>query len=541
MTTGAALLARALAAAGARRLFTLSGNQVMPLYDHLVDAGVELLHTRHEAAAVHMADAHARLGEQPCPVLLTAGPGHANALGALYVAAMAESPVVLLSGHAELANAGLGAFQEIDQAGLARRVAKAAWVARDPGRLGDDLARAFRLASSGRPGPVSLSLPADVLRASAEGATAPPGAAFRPRRRRPSPSELDRLRALIAGAARPLLLAGPAMARGAAWRALRRVAEAMGVPALPVESPRGPNDPALGAVRTVFARADLVVLFGRRTDFSLGFGRRPLFAENVRFHDVGPAPRAVAEALLDGAPRCGDAGWRAEVEAARGRGREGWAELERSDARPIHPLRLVAAARRLLGPEDVFVSDGGEFGQWAQAAGASPSALETAPPALETAPSGRETAPPWHDAAPARVINGPSGAIGAALPFAIGARLARPAARVVAFSGDGAVGYHIAELATAVRAEVPFVLIVGNDGQWNAEVVIQRGLSDRALDCLRLGPVRYDRVAEALGAHGELVEDPADLDAALARAASAGRPALVNVLTAPAPAPTLHA
>src|SRR3989442_12607088 len=105
--TGAALLARGLAAAGARLLFTLSGNQVMPLYDHLVDAGIALLHTRHEAAAVHMADAYARLTERPCPVLLTAGPGHANALGALYVARMAESPVVLLSGHSELRDAGL--------------------------------------------------------------------------------------------------------------------------------------------------------------------------------------------------------------------------------------------------------------------------------------------------------------------------------------------------------------------------------------------------------------------------------------------------
>ncbi|HEY3080945.1 MAG TPA: thiamine pyrophosphate-binding protein [Chloroflexota bacterium] len=512
-TSGAARLARALASAGARHLFTLSGNQVMPLYDHLVDAGIELLHTRHEAAAVHMADAYARLAERPCPVLLTAGPGHANALGALYVARMAESPVVLLSGHSELRNAGLGAFQEMDQAGLARRVAKAAWVVQDARALGDDLARAYRLAASGRPGPVSLSLPADVLRASADGAAVPAPSAFRPRRRAPSSAETATLGSLIAGAKRPLLLAGPAMARGGAWRSLQRLAERLGVPALPMESPRGPNDPALGGVRTIFPRADLAVLLGRRTDYSLGFGRPPLFAAGVRFHDAGTEPRSVVEAMLAAARPSGDPGWRAEVEAAIGRGREGWAELERSDARPIHPLRLVASARRRLGPDDVFVSDGGEFGQWAQAGIASP----------------------------ARVINGPSGAIGGALPFAIGASLARPGVRVIAFSGDGAAGYHIAELETAVRAKIPFVLVVGNDGLWNAEVVIQKGLSDRELECLRLGPVRYDRVAEALGAHGELVEDPGDLDAALERAAGSGLPALVNVLTAPVPAPSLHA
>jgi acetolactate synthase-1/2/3 large subunit len=303
------------------------------------------------------------------------------------------------------------------------------------------------------------------------------------------------------------------MARGTSGRAVERLADALGVPALPMESPRGPNDPALGGVRTVFSHADLVVLLGRRTDFSLGFGRPPLFASDVRFHHVGADPRPVVEAALDRAERRGDESWRAEVEAALRRGRDGWVELERSDARPIHPLRLLASARRLLGRDDVLVSDGGEFGQWAQA--------------------GVRTA--------ARVINGPSGAIGGALPFAIGASLARRGGRVVAFSGDGAVGYHLAELETAVRAGAPFVLVVGNDGLWNAEVVIQKGLSERELDCLRLGQLRYDRVAEALGAHGELVEDPAGLDAALDRAAASNRPALVNVLTAPAPAPTVHA
>src|SRR5438093_6871350 len=115
----------------------------MPLYTPLVDSGIELVHTRHEAAAVHMADAYARLTERPCPVLLTAGPGHVNALGAIYVAKMAESPVVVLSGHAELETLGRGGFQEIDQTGMSTRVAKAAWLVRDPNRIGEELARAY--------------------------------------------------------------------------------------------------------------------------------------------------------------------------------------------------------------------------------------------------------------------------------------------------------------------------------------------------------------------------------------------------------------
>ncbi|HEY3108643.1 MAG TPA: thiamine pyrophosphate-binding protein, partial [Chloroflexota bacterium] len=286
--TGATVLASALKQAGVETLFNLSGNQIMPLYSPLVDAGVRLIHTRHEASAVHMADAGARLTERPCPALVTAGPGHTNALTATYLAWLAESPVVLLSGHAELANQGLGAFQEMDQVGLARRVAKAAWLATDPARLGDDLARAYRLAASGRPGPVHISLPADVLRANApDPPPVPAASAFEPRPRRPTGQQTAALLDLIGAARRPLLLAGPAMARGRRWAAVKSLADALGAPALPIESPRGANDPSLGAVRTVFPRADLVVLLGRRVDFSLGFGRQPLFSPEVRFVAVG--------------------------------------------------------------------------------------------------------------------------------------------------------------------------------------------------------------------------------------------------------------
>jgi acetolactate synthase-1/2/3 large subunit len=528
--TGADVLAAALRAAGVETLFNLSGNQIMPLYSPLVDAGVSLVHTRHEASAVHMADAYARLTERPCPVLVTAGPGHTNALTATYVARQAESPVVLLSGHAELANQGLGAFQEMDQVGLARRVAKAAWLATDPARLGDDLARAYRLANSGRPGPVHISLPADVLRAAAS-ARPPPAGAFQSRRPAVPGASVAELVRLVGAARRPLLLAGPAMARGRRWAAARALADALGAPALPMESPRGANDPSLGGVRAAFPRADLVVLLGRTADFSLGFGRPPLFAPDVRLVAVGagvarpdlpialsiPAdPVAVAAAARDRAPARPpvDPAWRAEVEEATRLGRAAWPALVSGSDRPMHPLRLVAAAARHLSDDDVFVGDGGEFGQWAQAG---------------LAFLGRR---------PDRVLNGPSGAIGPSIPFAIGARLARPSARVVAFLGDGTAAYHLTELDTAVRHRLAFLAVVGDDGQWNAEVQIQRGLGGAPLACLEIGGARYDRAAEALGAHARRVDDPADLDEALAGALAADRPALLDVGIRGEPAPT---
>src|SRR6266700_5687833 len=160
---GADLVVEALVAAGVRQLFSLSGNQILSVYDATVGREIRIIHTRHEAAAVHMADAWGRLGEEPGVALVTAGPGHLNALSALYGALMAESPVVLLSGHAPAGEVGRGAFQEMDQAGAAAPVTKASWVAKDASRLGGDMAWALEVARSGRPGPVHVSLPGDFL------------------------------------------------------------------------------------------------------------------------------------------------------------------------------------------------------------------------------------------------------------------------------------------------------------------------------------------------------------------------------------------
>src|SRR5712671_5900653 len=160
---GADALARSMASAGVRYIFTLSGNHIMPIFDAALDAGITLIHTRHEAAAVHMADAWARLNGEPGIALVTGGPGHANAVGALYTATMAESPVVLLSGHSPNDERGMGAFQEMAQAEIAAPLTKASWVCSKADDVAADMELAMRLARSGRPGAVHLSLPTDCL------------------------------------------------------------------------------------------------------------------------------------------------------------------------------------------------------------------------------------------------------------------------------------------------------------------------------------------------------------------------------------------
>src|SRR5258707_6843459 len=158
---GADIVARSLKRLGCRRVFTVSGNHIMSIFDAALDADLDVIHVRHEAAAVHMADAHGRLTGEPGVGMVTGGPGHANAVGALFTALGAESPMLLLSGHAATWELGRGGFQELDQAAMAAPVTKASWMAGSTATLAEDVSRAIDIARSGRPGPVHLSLPSD--------------------------------------------------------------------------------------------------------------------------------------------------------------------------------------------------------------------------------------------------------------------------------------------------------------------------------------------------------------------------------------------
>jgi acetolactate synthase-1/2/3 large subunit len=522
--TGATRLVDALAAGGVRRIFALSGNQILSVFDATLERDLAIVHTRHEAAAVHMADAWGRLTGEPGVALVTAGPGHLNAISALYGARMAESPVLLLSGASPRSQRGRGAFQELDQVAVARPVAKAAWSLEDPARVGDDVARALALATSGRPGPVHLSLPGDVLEAAAPAAA--PASAGPPAPVAIGERDAQAVVDLLAEAKRPLILTGPALGRGPGRVAVERLVEATGVPALAIESPRGVNDPWLRGATALLGEADLVLLLGKPLDYSLRFGQA--FARECRLVALDPEPappaervtlavtadpRASAARLADvaGARAWRPTSWREQVEATRRALPAAWEDARRSARTPLHPLRVCAALAPHVTAGAVLVVDGGEFGQWVQAG-------------LEP----RE-----------RLINGLSGSIGSALPMAIAARLACPDRPVLAVMGDGTFGFHAFELDTALRCAASIVVVVGNDARWNAEHALQvrHYGAERAVGCALL-PSRYDRVAEALGGHGELVERAADLEPALARALAAGRPAVVNVMIEGLPAPT---
>jgi acetolactate synthase-1/2/3 large subunit len=282
-------------------------------------------------------------------------------------------------------------------------------------------------------------------------------------------------------------------------------------------------------VAEVLKQADLVLLLGKKLDFTLRFGRAPAFAPDCRFiqidpdeavlartkHALGEPQRSVESMRADPIPALerlaampidgrGDAGWASEVEAAVTFRPPDWVHAGNRMQGPLHPAEVGrAAAAALAGsPSPIAVIDGGEFGQWAQAC-------------ID---------------APLRLINGPAGSIGSALPFALAAKLAHPQATVAVLLGDGTFGFHMAEFDTAVRNKLALVAIVGNDACWNAEHQIQLNSygAARALGC-ELLPTRYEEVVRALGGHGERVQTRAELPAALTRAFASGKPACVNV------------
>jgi acetolactate synthase-1/2/3 large subunit len=322
------------------------------------------------------------------------------------------------------------------------------------------------------------------------------------------------------------------MKRPLRWTAVEQLAQTADIPALPMESPRGINDPWLHQATTCLERANLVLLVGKKPDFTLRFGQPPFFSDACRFiqidtdeeqfsQDQRVVLKIKAESVgvlkqlqtaaqsLEWTPSA----WRQEVEAARNATSPAWEGLLHSPQQPIHPLRLCRALRPFLGGDAIFISDGGEVGQWVQAG-------------LES---------------PCRLINGPAGSIGSALPMGLGAKLAFPQRPVFVVLGDGAMGYHLLEFDTALRYGLPIIAIVGNDACWNAEyqLQIQHYGADRLVGC-ELALSRYDKMVEALGGHGEFVEQPEDLELALESAVESGLPACVNVVIERTAAPTFR-
>jgi acetolactate synthase I/II/III large subunit len=534
--TGGELVARVLEQAGVGHVFTLCGGHILPIYDGCVKDGIRVIDVRHEQAAAHAADAYARLTRNIGVAIVTAGPGVTDAVTGIANAHAARSPVLLIGGAAPLGLRGLGALQEMEQVALLRPITKGAWSVAETRQIPEVLTTAIRVALSGRPGPVFVEIPVDLLLNTIEDRLAPIPTAY-VHRTPPAadPAAVERVAALLASAQRPVVMAGAGVYWDDAAAALARFADAAGAPVFMNGAGRGclPADHPLAFAQArgfALGQADVVLVLGAPLDFRLGYGRPPTFAEDARVCMVDCDPEELGRnrplavgiaghlgrvldqltAALPGGLAARAADWRARVSGKEREARERLDAQCAADDVPVSHYRWAAEIARHVTPETLVVGDGGDV------VGCAAKVVRLHRPGQ------------WLDP-------GPFGCLGVGPPFAIATRLLHPARRVLLIAGDGALGLNGMELETAVRFKLPLTCIVGNDGGWGQIRNPQLSFfgADRAV-ATSLPTTRFDLMVEALGGRGVLVREPKDIGPALERALGSDDVWCINVVLDPA-------
>jgi len=546
LITGADLICRALKLEGVTNIFGLAGDHILPVLDAMADQDFRIIDTRHEQAAVHMADAWARITERPGVCMYTT-PGFANAIPGLTNSMHNESPVISIAGCADLHDLGRGGQQEIDQVHMAAPMTKGSFLVDDARRIPEFIRRAMRLAFSGRRGPVHLTIPVNLQEGSVD---IEQGELYEPDEYRAKesmlavPESVRRAVALLRQARKPLIIAGSAAGYTLSGDALQRFIETTRLPILTEEQARGlisDDHPyvfgfferGLNRVAAKVREADVVLLLGRKQDFTIGFCRPPHVAADAKIVQVDPSPLEIGRnrgvsvgmvgdvsSVLDQMTKEAassiwkDLPWLDELREVRA-SQSVWAEnLARAET-PMHALFVHKIVKSMLRSDDCLVFDGGDFCHFGR------SLL----PALK----------------PKRWFYVSSlGMLGSSLPTALAAKVAYPDSRVVMFTGDGAFGFNGMEFDTAVRHGLNIVAILGNDSAWGIDRQIQLGLYGRSV-ATELLQTRYEQVVQGLGGYGEFVERAEDLEPALHRAFASATPALLNVAIQQAISPRAEA
>ena len=526
--TGNDLVGRAIRDAGVDTMFFIMGGPINDAALAAGAAGIRLIDVRHEQAAAMMAHAYARVRGRPTVCMGASGPGTINLTTGLANALIDSVPVVALGGASPVASFGTGAFQEIDQLEIMRPVTKWAERVYDTHRIPEYIDRAFAMATSGRPGPVYLDLPGDVLYGAADEAKVP-----WPRKRKLSKPCMDAASlaecvALLNKSRKPLVLAGSGIIWSDAAAELRSFVETAGIPFFTTPQGRGsvPEDHESfygNARSTAFKEADLVLVVGTRLNYVFGHGKAPRFSSSATFVMINIDAEEIARSPRVDLGLQGDAGAVLAQLSAAAKGsvspelfrewRERLADIEKKklpaaeaslniDAMPIHPLRLCREIRDLMDRDTILAVDGQEI-------------LNYARRAIPTFNKGH------------RINSGTFGTMGVGLPFGLGAKAASPGSKVIVLHGDGSFGLNGMELDTAVRHKLPLLVVISLNGGWTAD-------PDRKKPGRDLGYTKFDKLAEALDCYSEHVERPEDIRPALERAAAEvakGKVALVNVVT----------
>ncbi len=528
--TGGCLAVRALKNEGVKCIFALSGGHVDPMFQGCLDEGIRLIDVRHEQAATFAADAWARVTGEPGVAIVTAGPGVTNSLTGIWHANECLSPVVVFGGRSPVSEFEVGALQELDSLSLVRPITKWSRTGFETARIPEYVSMAFRQALSGRPGPVYLEFPVDILEAEVDESSVVMPERYRTTAKaQGDPGMVRKAVDLLLSAKNPLVIAGSGTRWSLAGQELQELIETLGIPLVLLRMARGivPEDHPLcfGPTRVGTKQADVIMMVGARLNYALNYGRPALFSKDAKWIQVdiepveigrnrpidvgiaGDAGAVLRQMLAEARVRCSKRGESPWVQGCReyvqARQEKLAAEMN-SDSMPVHPARLCREIRDAIGRDAIVVMDGGDTTGWGG------SILRGYHPYQ------------WLD-------NDPTGCLGVGVPFAMAAKLAKPDKQVLLLNGDGSFGLNCMEFDTMVRHNIPVVCVICNDEAWGMVMHDQQALGEDRVVGTRLGFTRYDRVVQGLGGYGEAVEKPQDIRPALERAFASGLPACVNV------------
>ncbi|MFI5323939.1 MAG: thiamine pyrophosphate-binding protein [Thermodesulfobacteriota bacterium] len=539
---GGRLVVKTLYELGVRDVFALGGGHINPIYNACTDFGIRIIDTHHEQGASMAADAYGRVKRRPGVCLVTAGPGFTNTITGLAGAYLANSPLMVISGRSGVEENDRLSLQEIDQQGMAATVTKWSRTVFDTRRIPEYISSAYKKAVTGRPGPVYLSMSYEVLYPGCEESQVSGYNTDIPFYKTGASEEaVVRLVKILERAKKPVAIAGSGAWYSGADKELLKFIERVRMPLYTLNFGRGiisdDHPSCLGAAapsapnafRDVTREADLILLLGVRLSIYIGFGRTfnpdaKIVQIDIDPGEIGrnrPAELGITGDLATVISQLTDymeensigidySKW---LKKASGLRLEKWKDagkVRNSMKTPIHPVRVAKAVEDVLGEEGMLVIDGGDTQAWTD--------------------GNYMVRRPGH-----YVKGGPLGCMGVGVPFAIGAKVARPEKQVALISGDGAVGMNFMEFETAIRHGIPFVAVVCNDSAWGMtkhqiEITYGKGHKSQGVE---LGLIPYHEVLKVLGGYGEFVDNPKGLEPAIERAFSSGVPALVNVVTDP--------
>ena len=529
--TGSELLGKALRHHGADTMFYLMGGPMHVAVKTAMAEGIRAVDVRHEQAAAMMATAYARLMNKPGLCMACSGPGTINLTTGMAHAFVDCAPVVAIGGSSPIQQSGMGAFQEVDQVSALRPFTKWAERIYEPRRIPELVGLAFRRAFSGKPGPVYLDFPGDILSAVVDEKDVwwPAPASTVPRERsKASTAQIEAALDLIGKSQKPVVLTGSGVLWSDASDETREWIKLTGIPFYTTPQGRGvvAEDEACFypyARSSALKEADLVLIVGTRMNYVSSFVSPPRFSAAARRIRIDIDPEEISSSQHLDIGIVGDAKavlkqliaaaktrdlsrqfepWRKHLEGIEQKKRSAQEITLHSDQQPIHPLRLCKEIRDFIKRDAIIAVDGRDILNF-----------------------GRQSIPTF--VARHRLNSGTLGTMGVGLPFGIGAKVAKPGHQVVVLSGDGCFGLNAMELDTAARHKLGVITVISLNGGWTADPKKEKPGRD-------LGYTRFDKIAEALGCHGEYVERPEDIRPALERAAAAaekGIPALVNVVT----------